>query len=475
MPPISSSRSIHSIIDKKTQHKMNTITIVSSNTTSAEHTQANGTSNASLPNSQTASQSPICKNCFTTNTPLWRRDENGSILCNACGLFLKLHGKPRPISLKTDVIKSRNRKNISSSATNTATNVPTTTTVTPSTTTTTTSNSTSPSPSNGLTAIDLFPSVKKRKLSISKTISKSNNPNTAVVPNASTANSTVIVTSNTTSNTTIIDNSESSIISTPPPSHPPSTSINNTSTATNNKISVVIAPKPNLHLSNSLISNSDDRRRTFLPRLSSLLDNVTSTPTDHKPILSSINNTLHNTLSNSSLSSTQNTNPIIRRKSSDALRQPRQTRNNNTNSSTTSTATTNNNSAISINRTNSNSNIHSNNQINKNNQPTSSPSSASPITTGTNTSINGSIIPPNILNSLLNSNTTAITNSQTNLINLPFQENLPLSINIQYQENLIKLNSRINELEIMNDLYRKYIFNLDEKCKDLEKKLQEKE
>lgn len=33
----------------------------------------------------------------------------GSVLCNACGLFLKLHGRPRPISLKTDVIKSRNR------------------------------------------------------------------------------------------------------------------------------------------------------------------------------------------------------------------------------------------------------------------------------------------------------------------------------------------------------------------------------
>jgi len=33
----------------------------------------------------------------------------GQVLCNACGLFLKLHGRPRPISLKTDVIKSRNR------------------------------------------------------------------------------------------------------------------------------------------------------------------------------------------------------------------------------------------------------------------------------------------------------------------------------------------------------------------------------
>lgn len=56
-----------------------------------------------------ASSQPTCQNCTTSTTPLWRRDEYGSVLCNACGLFLKLHGRPRPISLKTDVIKSRNR------------------------------------------------------------------------------------------------------------------------------------------------------------------------------------------------------------------------------------------------------------------------------------------------------------------------------------------------------------------------------
>ncbi|KAJ9154810.1 GATA type zinc finger protein asd-4 [Pleurostoma richardsiae] len=56
-----------------------------------------------------AGHMPTCQNCSTSTTPLWRRDEMGAVLCNACGLFLKLHGRPRPISLKTDVIKSRNR------------------------------------------------------------------------------------------------------------------------------------------------------------------------------------------------------------------------------------------------------------------------------------------------------------------------------------------------------------------------------
>lgn len=55
-----------------------------------------------------------CTNCFTQTTPLWRRNPDGQPLCNACGLFLKLHGVVRPLSLKTDVIKKRNRGSASS-------------------------------------------------------------------------------------------------------------------------------------------------------------------------------------------------------------------------------------------------------------------------------------------------------------------------------------------------------------------------
>ena len=65
---------------------------------------SNGASHASA-----GGNPPVCQNCGTSTTPLWRRNELGATLCNACGLFLKLHGRARPMNLKTDTIKSRNR------------------------------------------------------------------------------------------------------------------------------------------------------------------------------------------------------------------------------------------------------------------------------------------------------------------------------------------------------------------------------
>lgn len=43
-------------------------------------------------------QGTACGNCRTTYTPLWRKDCNtGEVLCNACGIYLKTHGKPRAL------------------------------------------------------------------------------------------------------------------------------------------------------------------------------------------------------------------------------------------------------------------------------------------------------------------------------------------------------------------------------------------
>lgn len=65
--------------------------------------------NSSSSSNSSGASNTKCTNCSTTTTPLWRRNPEGQPLCNACGLFLKLHGVVRPLSLKTDVIKKRNR------------------------------------------------------------------------------------------------------------------------------------------------------------------------------------------------------------------------------------------------------------------------------------------------------------------------------------------------------------------------------
>lgn len=46
-----------------------------------------------------------CSNCKTGQTPSWRRCPEGkALLCNACGLYHKLHGKSRPFVVQEDGI-----------------------------------------------------------------------------------------------------------------------------------------------------------------------------------------------------------------------------------------------------------------------------------------------------------------------------------------------------------------------------------
>lgn len=51
-----------------------------------------------------------CSNCNTQNTSLWRRNQVGEPVCNACGLYYKLHNVNRPLAMKKDNIQSRKRK-----------------------------------------------------------------------------------------------------------------------------------------------------------------------------------------------------------------------------------------------------------------------------------------------------------------------------------------------------------------------------
>ena len=68
--------------------------------------------NSSSSKSQTSRKSGDvnCANCGTSTTTLWRRNKEGSPVCNACGLYYKVHGRERPIELKKDNIQTRKRK-----------------------------------------------------------------------------------------------------------------------------------------------------------------------------------------------------------------------------------------------------------------------------------------------------------------------------------------------------------------------------
>ncbi|KAF8946465.1 hypothetical protein BGZ47_000468 [Haplosporangium gracile] len=57
----------------------------------------------------TAKQGIECANCSQTQTPLWRKNDAGEPICNACGLYAKLHHRDRPVTMRKTKITRRRR------------------------------------------------------------------------------------------------------------------------------------------------------------------------------------------------------------------------------------------------------------------------------------------------------------------------------------------------------------------------------
>lgn len=71
----------------------------------------NNNSPKSANNNQQSSQKDLsCTNCGTTTTTIWRRNLRGEMVCNACGLYFKLHGVNRPHTMRRDTIHTRRRR-----------------------------------------------------------------------------------------------------------------------------------------------------------------------------------------------------------------------------------------------------------------------------------------------------------------------------------------------------------------------------
>ncbi|KAJ7430752.1 hypothetical protein B0H11DRAFT_2134285 [Mycena galericulata] len=52
---------------------------------------------------------PKCSHCLTRQTSVWRRSKTGAQVCNACGVYARLRGKERPLSLRRNKIKPRTK------------------------------------------------------------------------------------------------------------------------------------------------------------------------------------------------------------------------------------------------------------------------------------------------------------------------------------------------------------------------------
>lgn len=84
--------------------------------TGEDHTKGNNNNNSNSKNAnnsqnqQNQQKDLSCTNCGTTTTTIWRRNLRGEMVCNACGLYFKLHGVNRPHTMRRDTIHTRRRR-----------------------------------------------------------------------------------------------------------------------------------------------------------------------------------------------------------------------------------------------------------------------------------------------------------------------------------------------------------------------------
>ncbi|KAJ6484068.1 hypothetical protein C8R45DRAFT_296313 [Mycena sanguinolenta] len=50
---------------------------------------------------------PQCSHCGTRKTSVWRRNKDGEQVCNACGVYYRVNGRERPLSMKPSKVKPR--------------------------------------------------------------------------------------------------------------------------------------------------------------------------------------------------------------------------------------------------------------------------------------------------------------------------------------------------------------------------------
>jgi hypothetical protein len=58
-----------------------------------------------------AAKDRVCSHCRTTRTPSWRRNMEGHLLCNACGLYERINQRPRQFGPLSGTKRGKRRSN----------------------------------------------------------------------------------------------------------------------------------------------------------------------------------------------------------------------------------------------------------------------------------------------------------------------------------------------------------------------------